>query len=103
MHRVVVDRRRLVIDDRLHDVQRAGLGAARHHVDKDRGIEAARQREGQIHSSDPEVDHLDTCRPRATTQVRRDRAAPAIVAEEDIADTRDEDLHGTTSSSSERK
>src|SRR5438309_747664 len=79
----------------------SGSTAARQRVHQDRRVPAVEERVGEIEAADSEVLHLHALRQRPLREPPGDLDAEPVVAEEDVADPRDQDaLHGRDSSSS---
>src|SRR6185437_3062304 len=81
--------RRLAV--RFDDIDRTGLVTARHGIDQDRGVHVAGQVIGQMHAADAIVSHGHPFRQVALGQPIRDLHAEAVITQEDVADSRDED------------
>jgi hypothetical protein len=82
---------RVGVVGRLDHGDRPGRVAARSRVDEDRGVDAAREGVGEIESADPEVLDASCVRHAFLEEPLDDVAAERVIAEEDVADPRDED------------
>ena len=70
-----------------HEDRRAPIG---HRVDEDEGGAALEQIERQVHAPDAVVDHLDI-RTEAAGHAAHHLGTEAVVSEEDVADSGDQD------------
>src|SRR5579875_396567 len=76
---------------RLNHVKRARRLPASDRIDKDSGVVAAvAQRVGEIHRTNPEIDHMYAFRPRTAHRGLGDFDPEGVVAAKNIADARDE-------------
>ena len=75
----------------LDHVERPGGAAARRRVEQDDGVVALGDREREVHPADAEVDDLDPGRELPPREPVRERDAEAVIAEEHVADSGDED------------
>jgi hypothetical protein len=78
----------------LDDVQGARDLAARSGVHQDGCVVAVEERVGQVEPAHAELDHHRALRQRASRQAPHDLDAEPIVAEEDVADSTDQDAGG---------
>src|SRR5262249_11791946 len=75
---------------RFDNVERSRLATARHRIDENGGVVSVLQRVGEVEAANAEVAHGDISDRGTLTETSRDAHAEAIVAEEDVADARDQ-------------
>src|SRR6202035_3669563 len=97
--------RRVAVEVRLEDVDGTGSLPAGHGVDQDRRGRVVEDRKGEVEPTNAEIDDADALCVLPGREQACNLDAESVVAQEDVADSRDQDgalAHGCSSTGSTR-